>query len=260
MTTDKRIGLEGKIVAITGGYGHLGSGITEAILNHGGIAIVLGRSQEKFDSLKNRINQTENLHFQFCDIGDQTIVAEAFANIIKHFGNIDALINNAYFGKSQIPENMSDDEWQLGIEGGLNAVFRCIREIIPHLKQGGRIINISSMYGSIAPNFKIYDDFPAFLNPPNYGAAKAGVQQLTRYFASYLGKKGITVNCISPGPFPSPDVQKNTGFVKELEQLTVLNRIGQPHELGGICVFLASEHASFITGQNIAVDGGWTTR
>jgi NAD(P)-dependent dehydrogenase (short-subunit alcohol dehydrogenase family) len=116
------------------------------------------------------------------------------------------------------------------------------------------------MYGSIAPTFKIYDDFPAFLNPPNYGAAKAGVQQLTRYFASYLGKKGITVNCISPGPFPSPDVQKNTGFVKELEQLTVLNRIGQPHELGGICVFLASEHASFITGQNIAVDGGWTTR
>jgi NAD(P)-dependent dehydrogenase (short-subunit alcohol dehydrogenase family) len=260
MKTNNRIGLEGKVVAITGGYGHLGSGITEAVLNHGGIALVLGRSQEKFVSLKNRIANPENLHFQYCDISDTFTVAEAFSNIISRFNKIDVLINNAYFGKSQVPEKMGDDNWQLGIEGGLNSVFRCIREILPHLNQGGRIINISSMYGSIAPNFNIYNDFPAFLNPPNYGAAKAGVQQLTKYFASYLGKRGITVNCVSPGPFPSPDIQKNFGFVKELEQLTVLNRIGQPHELGGICVFLASEHASFITGQNIAVDGGWTTR
>ena len=134
MTTDKRIGLEGKIVAITGGYGHLGSSITEAILNHGGIAIVLGRSQDKFDSLKNRIGHQESLHFEFCDIGDQSTVTEAFSSIIKRFGTIDTLINNAYFGKCQDPEKMSDDEWQFGIEGGLNSVYRCIREIIPHLK------------------------------------------------------------------------------------------------------------------------------
>jgi NAD(P)-dependent dehydrogenase (short-subunit alcohol dehydrogenase family) len=260
MNKDKRIGLEGKIVAITGGYGYLGSAISEAIVNHGGTAIILGRSQEKFDSLKKKLGLTENLQFQFCDIKDQSLVAEAFSAITMSFGRIDVLINNAYFGKSQVPEKMSDEDWQYGVEGGLNTVFRCIREIIPHLKIGGRIINISSMYGTIAPNFKIYDEHPTFFNPPNYGAAKAGVQQLTRYFASYLGKKGITVNCISPGPFPSPDIQKNTVFVKELEELTVLNRVGQAHELGGICVFLASDYSSFITGQNIAVDGGWTAK
>jgi len=255
-----RIDIKDKIVVITGGYGHLGSAITESIAIHNGIAIVLGRSQTKFELLKNKIAESKNVHFQYCDVSDTSSVKDAFSKIVSQFGKLDVLINNAFFGKSAVPEKMNDEDWQLGIEGGLNTTFRCIREVLPYLLNGSKIINISSMYGTVSPDFSIYDDFPSFINPPNYGASKAGIQQLTRYFAAYLGKKAITVNCISPGPFPSLEIQKNEAFVKELEQRTVLNRIGQPHELAGICVFLASDQASFITGQNIAVDGGWTIR
>jgi NAD(P)-dependent dehydrogenase (short-subunit alcohol dehydrogenase family) len=260
MNKSTRIGLENKMVLITGGYGYLGSEIAKAVVEHGGTAVILGRSKEKFNKLSERIEQAESIHFINCDIDDTNSVKKSFAHIESIFGCIDVLINNAYFGQSEVPEKMSDEAWQRGIDGGLNSVFRCMREVIPYLKDGGRIINISSMYGSVSPDFSIYEEFPGFLNPPNYGSAKAAVQQLTRYFAAYLGKRGINVNCVSPGPFPSPEVQSQSGFIEKLKQRTVLNRIGKPDEIGGICVFLASEHSSFITGQNIFVDGGWTIR
>ena len=258
MIRDKRIGLEEKVIAITGGYGHLGAGMTEALLNHGAEVVVLGRSEEKFKAVHQRSESDPALSFRICDIGDTGSVAQALKWIVKEKGRLDVLVNNAVFGKAQIPEKMTDEEWKQGVDGTLNSVFRCIRESLPYLTNGGRIINISSMYGTVSPDFSIYDEYPAFLNPPNYGASKAGVQQLTRYFASYLGQKGITVNCISPGPFPSPEVQKNPGFIRQLEARTALKRIGKPEDLGGICVFLSSDSSSYITGQNIQVDGGWT--
>jgi len=258
MTINNRIGLEGKIVAITGGYGHLGSAITKGILNHGGVAVVLGRSQDKFNVLKSKFNNHENLYFQDMDISDLESVKLAYSSINKNFNRIDVLINNAYFGKSEIPEKMSDQDFSIGIEGTLGSVFRCIRELLPYIKTNGKIINISSMYGTISPDFRIYENCPEFQSPPNYGAAKAAIQQLTRYFANYLGPKGITVNCISPGPFPSPKVQENAEFIKQLENKTALRRIGRPEDLEGICAFLASDFSAYITGQNFAVDGGWT--
>ena len=105
---------------------------------------------------------------------------------------------------------------------------------------------------------QIYEDFPESLNPPHYGAAKAGVVQLSKYYASYLGKKGITVNTVTPGPYPSKEVQKREKFVELLAEKTLLKRIGQPEELAGAFVFLASDASSYMTGQNIIIDGGWT--
>jgi gluconate 5-dehydrogenase len=115
------------------------------------------------------------------------------------------------------------------------------------------------MYGMVAPDFTVYEDFPNFLNPPHYGAAKAGVIQMTKYFASYLAQYGILVNAVSPGAFPSKGVQEHTGFIAALNKKNPLKRIGQPDELKGVFVFLASNASTYVTGQNIAVDGGWTT-
>ncbi|HKB44766.1 MAG TPA: SDR family oxidoreductase, partial [Chitinophagaceae bacterium] len=98
------------------------------------------------------------------------------------------------------------------------------------------------------------------LNPPHYGAAKAGILQLTKYYASYLGSSGITVNCVTPGPFPSLEVQKNHKFIEKLSARTLLGRIGKPEDLAGAFVFLSSDAANFITGQNLVVDGGWTVK
>ena len=96
-------------------------------------------------------------------------------------------------------------------------------------------------------------------NPVEYGVAKAGLQQMTRYLAVHWGRAGVRCNCISPGPFPPPDVQRDMPqFIERLARKTPLGRIGQAPEMAGAVVFLLSDAASYITGQNLQVDGGWT--
>ena len=96
------------------------------------------------------------------------------------------------------------------------------------------------------------------MNPVNYGASKAAIIQLTKYFAVYFAKYNIRVNCVSPGAFSSLKAHENKEFISELCNKIPLNRVGSPEELKGIFVFLASQASSYITGQNILVDGGWT--
>lgn len=257
----KTFNLDYKIVLVTGGYGFLGKAITESLLFHGAYVYVLGRDKGKFLNSFKELKDKSNLFFEYCDVSSTDEIKNTFKRINAKTGKIDVLINNAFYSKGQSPEIMTDEEWETGIDGTLNNVFRCIREIIPYFKEtGGKIINVSSMYGVVAPQFEVYDEFPQFLNPPHYGTAKAGVIQLTKYYASYLGNLGINVNTVTPGPFPSLSVQKSEGFVNELKKKTCLNKIGLPEDLAGVFVFLASEASNFITGQNIIIDGGWTIK
>ncbi len=254
--------LSGKIILITGGYGYLGKAITESLVYHGGTVYVLARSKEKFDAAFQSHNQYEKtLFFIECDVSTTESIKQAYVAVHNNTGGIDALINNAFYLTGQDPLNMSDEDWQTGIDGTLNSVFRCIKEIIPYLKNSSapRIINVSSMYGMVAPDFGLYEEHPEFLNPPHYGAAKAGILQLSKYYASFLGKEGITVNSVTPGPFPSNIVQKTESFIEKLSNKTLLKRIGKPEDLGGAFVFLVSNASAYLTGQNIVVDGGWTT-
>jgi gluconate 5-dehydrogenase len=248
-----------KVIVVTGGYGYLGKSIVESLAFHGANVIVAGKSLEKFnDTFENN----SSIHFVKVDVADSSSINEGLENVVNNFGKIDVLINNAFFSKGQSPELMTEEDWVYGIEGTLGSVFKSIKAIIPCFKkQGfGKIINVASMYGIVAPDFEVYINSPEFLNPPHYGAAKAGIIQLTKYYASYLGKNNILVNSVSPGPFPNQSVQQNTQFIQELKSNTCLNRIGQPEELAGIFTFLSSNAANFITGQNFIVDGGWTTK
>jgi len=122
--------------------------------------------------------------------------------------------------------------------------------------QNPSIINISSIYGEVSPDPSIYED-SGYNSPPQYGSGKAAIIQFTRYAACHLAKKGIRVNSISPGSFLKPEVQKNQNFVNNLKKKIPLGRIGDPDELKGAVVFLASKSSSYITGENIHVDGGW---
>jgi NAD(P)-dependent dehydrogenase (short-subunit alcohol dehydrogenase family) len=250
--------VDGKTIVLTGGYGYLGIAIAKSLAFHGANVIVTGRSILKF---KERVFTSE-IKFVELDVSKRASISKAYREIYDTYGRIDVIINNAYYSKGQSPETMSDEDWNHGIDGVLSSVFRSITEIIPYYKtQGfGKIINISSIYGIVAPDFKIYNDSPDYLNPPHYGAAKAGVLQLTRYYASYLGKLNIQVNSVTPGPFPSKSVQENKSFITELKQHTALSRIGNPEDLAGVFTFLSSEAANFITGQNFIIDGGWTTK
>jgi len=253
--------LTGKVILITGGYGYLGKAITQSLLYHGAHVYVLGRSTEKFEKAFDNEKDDKKLSFRACDVSSSSSITEAFRAIFIENGKIDVLINNAFYLKGQNPLKMTDEEWNEGIDGTLNSVFRCIREIIPYLEKSKfpRIVNVSSMYGMVAPDFRVYKDFAGFLNPPHYGAAKSGVIQLSKYYASFLGAKGITVNTVSPGPFPSKKVQKMKKFVKLLSERTLLKRVGNPEELAGIFIFLASDASSFVTGHNFVIDGGWTS-
>jgi gluconate 5-dehydrogenase len=170
-------------------------------------------------------------------------------------------VNNAFFGyegknEKNIPA-MPEEMWAMGIEGTANVVFRCIRSAASLMKKGGSIINISSIYGIVSPDPSIYGT-SGFNNPPAYGAGKAAVLQFTRYAACHLASKGIRVNSISPGAFPNKEVQENKKFISNLKRKIPLGRIGEPEDLAGAVVFLASDASSYVTGSNIVVDGGWT--
>lgn len=259
----KTFDLSNKVILISGGYGHLGKAITGSLAHHGAKVYVLGRNEGKFNAAFTSQEQgISKIHFTECDISSTESIQKAFESIIAKEGIIDVLINNAFYLSGQDPFTMSDEEWAISMDGTLNSVFRCIREVIPFIRKSknGRIINVASMYGMVAPDLTIYRKNPEMLNPPNYGAAKAGVIQLTKYYAGLLGPEGITVNVVSPGPFPPVHVQKKADFVDELNKRTMLGRIGTPDELAGIFVYLASDASGYMTGQNLAMDGGWTSR
>ena len=251
--------LKDKIVLVTGGYGHLGKAITESLGYHNAIVYVLGRDKAKFDEA---FQQSANLHFVTCDVAASDSIEQSLNDVISKEGRIDTAINNAFYSRGQSPEEMLNEDFAYCLDGTLSSVFRVIKALIPIYKkqQNGKIINVSSMYGVVAPQFEAYTEYPEYLNPPHYGAAKAGVIQLTKYYASYLGHYNVQVNCVTPGPFPSFTVQEKSGFVEELEKRTCLGRIGTPEDLAGAFVFLASDASNFITGQNIVIDGGWTIK
>lgn len=254
----KLLSLENKVIVITGGHGHLGTAISKGLGELGAKVVVLGRNKETFSE---KFDQTTlSISFEEVDIASSQKTAEVFSKVFEKYGRIDVLINNACYISGNDPAHITDEEWEYSMEGVLGTLHRCIREIVPYFKrQGfGKIINVSSMYGMVSPDWRMYEGFTSYTNPPHYGAAKAGVLQLTRYFACFLGKDNILVNAVSPGPFPSEKVQKDEEFIVALSKKNPLGRIGKPEELVGVFVLLSSDASSFITGQNFVVDGGWT--
>ena len=250
--------LHDKVVLVTGGYGHLGVTMCRGLSKAGALVYVLGKTEDKF---KEQFSAEEKaIHFKSCDLSQTSEIQESFSSIFDKHQAIDVLINNGVYLRGQNPLEISDSDWQHSIDGALNSVYRCIREVAPFFKTKGKgkLINIASMYGMVSPDFSLYENAPDFLNPPHYGAAKAGVIQLTKYFAQYLGQHNIQVNAISPGPFPNDAIQNDKEFVQALKSRTALKRIGKPEDLVGAVVFLSSSAADFITGHNLVVDGGWT--
>ncbi|MBF9220828.1 SDR family oxidoreductase [Hymenobacter sp. BT662] len=250
------------MILVTGGYGHLGRAVVLGLLAHGARVVVLARHESSFAEQFAAEIPAGHLHFQSCDVAATPSVQAALRAVRERHGLPHVLINNAVYSAGQQPDALTDEQFALGLDGSAGSAYRCLREVLPYLREngGGKIINVASMYGVVAPDFAAYEEYPRFLNPPHYGAAKAAVIQLTKYFASYLGPENIQVNCVSPGPFPSEGVQAESGFVAELRQRNPLGRIGQPADLAGAFVYLSAAASDFVTGHNLVVDGGWTIR
>jgi gluconate 5-dehydrogenase len=250
--------LKGKTAVVTGGCGHLGKAMVAALSDAGALVYVAGTSYDKFVSV---YGTDTLLRFVKINIMDSVSIREAFRNVAEEAGSIDVLINNAaqYAGIGKKSEDLTDEDWEKCIDGIAGSTYKCIREVLPYMKEGGSIVNIASMYGIVSPYLAVYEaPCESSLIPVNYCAGKASVIQMTRYFGTYLINRGIRVNSISPGPFPSPKVQENKVFADRLREKNPSHRLGDPDDLRGAVLFLASDASKYVVGQNIQVDGGWT--
>ena len=180
--------------------------------------------------------------------------------VIQKMGRLDVLINNAYPRNKNYGRPLEEIEWDdfnENVQMHLGGYFLLSQKASEIMRKhtGGSIINLGSIYGMVAPRFSIYEG-TSMTMPAEYAAIKGGVLQLTRYLATYLAPYGIRVNAVSPGGLFNG---QNSRFVKSYEAEVPLGRMATPDDVVGPILFLASDLASYITGQNIAVDGGWTT-
>jgi NAD(P)-dependent dehydrogenase (short-subunit alcohol dehydrogenase family) len=260
-TLSKSFKLNGKTAIVTGGAGYLGEAISEGLTEAGANVYIVSSNETKCKVLAKTLAEkySTNCFGKYIDIRKEESIKKCFFEIFEEAGSIDILVNNAAFSSSGDLVSMREDDWLNGLDGTINGTFRCTKAVLPFMidQKNGVIINMSSMYGMVSPNPEIYED-SGMDNPANYGAGKAAINQFTRYVACHFGKYGIRANVVSPGPFPNQEVQRNKNFIKHLEVKNPLGRIGNPEDLKGIMVFLASTASSYITGENISVDGGWT--
>ncbi|WP_168415994.1 SDR family NAD(P)-dependent oxidoreductase [Acinetobacter indicus] len=255
--------LEGKTALVTGATGYLGSSMAVALAEAGAKVLINSRSYESCETLVTKICSKGLLaEPAVFDIRSNSQIQ----SYISEFGNqpLHILINNAYAGGSGTIEMSEEGSYSESYNASVIAAHRLLKEFLPNLRNAveecndASVINIGSMYGMVSPDSKIYDTENS-VNPPFYGAAKAALIHWTKYAACEFGKERIRVNAISPGPFPSEQVQKsNPAFIQKLTDKVPMGRIGCSQEIKGPILFLASSSSSFVNGANIVVDGGWT--
>jgi NAD(P)-dependent dehydrogenase (short-subunit alcohol dehydrogenase family) len=254
--------LRGRIILLTGSTGHLGQAMAHGLARAGATVLLTSRSGNKIaDQARNLAGQggiVEAIPFDITDRNERRIALKGIAG--RH-SRLDGIINNAYCHPGSIGTEAFLDSYNVAVAsvwGIVTDALELLTRTAAKNPGGASIVNISSMYGIVSPDPGIYSEITP-PNPPFYGAAKAGLLQLTRYLACQFGPRKIRVNAISPGPFPAPDVGKaDPEFVSRLGIRNPLGRVGLPDELVGPVLFLLSDAASFITGTNLCVDGGWT--
>lgn len=254
--------LTNKTILITGGATHLGKSMADGFCQFGANLVIASRNKERNQQLANQLCQTygTNCIGEYLDFLDNDSIHQLLKRMDSSFQSLDVLVNNAALSNPGNVHQQSMADFMQGITGTIGGTFQMTSSVLPiMMKQNyGSIINISSMYGLVSPDPRMYDNTPFSPNPANYGCGKAAVLQFTKYIACNYAKFGIRSNAIAPGPFPSLDVQEHHGFIDNLAKKTPLGRIGVPEDLVGTAVLLASNASSYLTGQCISVDGGWT--
>ena len=249
--------LSGKSAIVTGGNGGIGLGIATALADAGASVCIAGRNSEKNESARAKLESSgASVIAVSCDVNDAADIEATIDAATTAFGGVDILVNNAGISALNVPEAMTDEEWQSVIDTNLTSVFKFSRAAHGALVQagGGKIINIGSMYSLFG--------FPLL---PNYGASKGGVIQLTKSLAAAWAPANIQVNAILPG-WIKTDMTATLGdeefaeFAAEIITRTPAGRFGEPEELGGTAVYLASAASDFVTGQTVAVCGGYSIR
>ena len=268
--------IDGKTIVLTGASGFLGRTFVRTLLVNGARVIALGRSERLQKEAEGWANEfgAGKISARRIDMYDTQALDALLDQIAAEEKRIDVLVNNAHeLGPGtgfNVPEGSLDnatmETWMRNLTGGVYWAVQTTQKLGAKMKQqrAGSIINISTMYALVAPRPQLYEGTD-FINPPGYSASKAALLSFTRYVASFWGPYGIRANAILPGPFSNTEdlggsnaVQQDSPFLQRLKGYTCLGRIGRPNELSGALLFLASDASSFMTGQAVVVDGGWT--
>lgn len=242
--------LKGRVILITGGSGLIGKAIVEDVRRKGGIAVNLDIN------VKNKPDESEI----YCDITSLESIKDAVQSCMEHFGQINGLVNNAYPRTKDWGiafEDIRPESLKQNVDWQLNSTILFCQEVIKKIKKqrSGAIVNIASIYGVVGNDFSIYEG--TNMEPPAaYAAIKGGMINFSRFLASKYGKDNIRVNCVSPGGIFD---HQPPSFVKAYEKKVPLHRMGNPDDIAPVVSFLLSDDAKYITGQNLIVDGGWTT-
>jgi NAD(P)-dependent dehydrogenase (short-subunit alcohol dehydrogenase family) len=245
-------GLKGKVAIVTGAGQGIGKGIALAMAAEGCSVVVSDVNEETCATV---VGEIEALGMQAlavrCDVSSAQEVAALFVKTKEHFGQLDVLVNNAGIYPFLPFESMEESDWERVIDVNLKGVFLCAKEAAKMLPDGGRIVTVSSIASVVG-----------FAGLAHYCASKSGVNGLTRVLALELAKRNITVNAVAPGAIATPGA--SGAMTEEAMQQTLAMipaaRQGAPEDIANAVVFLSSAASSYITGQVIIVDGGWTLR
>ncbi len=243
--------LNGKSALITGGSRGLGKALARGFAEHGSNIMICSRHEDELKAAATEIGEglEVDVRYRVADLSDRNDTDRLASSAMDAFGTVDILINNAGVNVPQPIDEVEDETWDKILEINLTSIMRLTRALVPAMKaqKWGRIVHISSVLG--------VGSKPA---RNAYSATKASLMGLAKASALDLGPYGITVNCIGPGPFMTDmpmsllsDVEK-----EEFSRMTALGRWGQPRELAGPALLLASEAGSYITGEMLLVDGG----
>lgn len=257
MHIDELFSLKGKVAIVTGGSGHkFGSQICSALAEAGAQVVITSRNGEKARAKAEEYKAKGlNVHGSELQLETEETIVEFIRKTHEQFGRIDVLVNNACANHLEKYETVKLQDWNRVLHANVTAPMLLARNVAPHmLEQGkGSIINISSIYGVVPPDLGIYGN--SGLNSPLiYGATKAALQQMTKYWAVNWAPK-IRVNTITPGGLYN---NQDAEFVKNYNRKTPMQRMAGPDDLKGAALYLATDASSWVTGQNLIVDGGWT--
>lgn len=240
--------IKNKIIVVTGGNGLLGKKMITSFRENGAIAISVDINFEQ---------QGDNDFVM--DITSENSVKSVVDLVIKKYKRIDGWVNNAYprtndWGNKF--EHIEFESWRKNIDMHLNGYFLCCQVVLSQMKEqgSGSLINMSSIYGLLGPDFTVYDGTEMTM-PAAYSAIKGGLNNLTRYLASYYGKYQVRINTVSPGGIfdNQPEL-----FVSNYNKKVPLKRMGSPKDIVSAVFYLITDESSYITGHNLIVDGGWS--
>jgi len=268
MTYINKFSIRGKTAIVTGGAGILGSHFCRGLADAGANVAVVDIDVQKATEVANSITKNFEVKAKgiFCDLTSEQSVIEMVESVVKEFGTIDILHNNAAGKSSNLNaffapfEEYELDQWKEIMSTNLDSMFLVAKHVGKIMKEqgnGGSIIQTSSIYGVMGPDNRIYDGsyyYNRQINTPAiYSASKGGVVALTKYLATYWAKDGIRVNTITPGGVESG---QNETFKQNYGNRIPLGRMAQAEEMVGALIYLASDASSYVTGQNILIDGG----